>query len=225
MTATNDDDPTPEPEATGTRRGGRMAAGTDPRKRRQILDGAVAVFKRQGFDAASMADVASEAGVSKATLYVYFPSKEELFAAVIGEERDRNIANFLEMLDPSRPAPEVLTALGHTIAHKLSQPHVVQAHRIVIGVCERMPEVGKQMFEAGPRRVCRALRGYLEARVAAKELVIDDPELAAQQFLELCQAAIARPRLYAFIDGAITDAEADRVVSSAVAMFLARYGA
>lgn len=224
MTATKDDQ-TPKTEAAGTRRGGRMAAGTDPRKRRQILDGAIAVFKRQGFDAASMADVASDAGVSKATLYVYFPSKEELFAAVIGEERDRNISSFLAMLDPKRPASEVLTALGRTIAHKLSQPHVVQAHRIAIGVCERMPEVGRQMFEAGPRRVCRALREYLEARIEAKELVIDDPELAAQQFLELCQTSIARPRLYGFTEGAITDAEADRVVSSAMALFLARYGA
>ena len=63
------------------RRGGRPAAGTDPQKRRQILDGAGRIFSTLGYDAASMSDVAHEAQVSKATLYVYFQDKEHLFTA------------------------------------------------------------------------------------------------------------------------------------------------
>jgi len=211
-------------DARELRRGGRPAAGTDPRKRRQILDGAVNVFRRTGFDAASMADVATEAGVSKATLYVYYPSKEQLFAAVVDQERERNISQILAALDPDLPVREALPRFGQMIAQTLGRPHVVQAHRIVIGVCERMPEIGRQMFEAGPRRVSRALGAYLETRIAAGELKIDDMDLATHQFLELCQASLIRPRLYGTIDKPVDDAEAAYVVASAMDMFLARYG-
>ena len=61
--------------------------GVDPAKRRQIIDGASRVFLAQGFDAASMGAIAREAGVSKGTLYVYFKSKEELFEAIVEEQR------------------------------------------------------------------------------------------------------------------------------------------
>ena len=56
-------------------------------KRRQILDGARRVFLADGFDGASMNDIARVAGVSKGTLYVYFDSKEALFEALIREDR------------------------------------------------------------------------------------------------------------------------------------------
>src|SRR5262245_43019487 len=61
--------------------------GVDPAKRRQIIDGASRMFLAQGFDAASMGAIAREAGVSKGTLYVYFKSKEELFEAIVEEQR------------------------------------------------------------------------------------------------------------------------------------------
>jgi TetR/AcrR family transcriptional regulator of autoinduction and epiphytic fitness len=215
--------PRPRDEREG-RRGGRPPAGTDPRKRRQILDGALGVFRRTGFDAASMADIAAEARVSKATLYVYYPSKEQLFAAVVGEERDRNISTMLEVLEPEQPARIALMSLGRRILQALGRPHVIQAHRIVIGVCERMPDIGRQMFEAGPKRVCAALTEYLAVRVAAGDLAIEDLELAAQQFLEVCQAGVVRPRLYGAIDTPPGDDEIDRAVTSAVELFLARYG-
>ena len=209
------------------RRGGRPAAGTDPRKRRQVLEGAVSVFRRMGFDAASMADVAAEAGVSKATLYVYYPSKEQLFAAVVGEERDRNISQILDVLVPELPARIALSRLGQSILEVLGRPHVMQAHRIVIAVCERMPEIGRQMYEAGAKRVWQGLRAYLEVRVAAGELAIDagDLDLAAQQFVDLCQTGVVRPRLYGAVVAPPEPDEIEHTVHSAVAMFLARYGA
>ena len=60
--------------------------GSEAAKRRQIIDGARRVFLAQGFDAASMGEIAREAGVSKGTLYVYFKSKEELFEAIVEEQ-------------------------------------------------------------------------------------------------------------------------------------------
>ncbi|GAI29792.1 unnamed protein product, partial [marine sediment metagenome] len=68
-----------DPGMTASERPGRLAAGQDPVKRQQILDGANRVFSQMGFDAASMNDITREAGVSKGTIYVYFNNKEELF--------------------------------------------------------------------------------------------------------------------------------------------------
>ncbi len=206
------------------RRGGRPAAGTDPVKRRQILEGAGRVFSTTGFDASSMSDVAREARVSKATLYVYFQDKEHLFTAICAERRDRNIAEIISLLDTEKPLPEVATKFGVELMTILGQPFVVAAHRIVIGVAERMPEVGSEFFERGPKRVTTALANYFDHHVAKGNLKIADTYFAAAQFLELIQASIIRPRLYGAITEEPSREEIERNVASALAMFLAAYG-
>ncbi len=87
-------------EDSATPQGGRRAAGEDPVKREQILDGAKRVFMEQGFDAASMNDITRAAGVSKGTIYVYFQNKEDLFGELIQRERLR-----ITESDPPRPQP------------------------------------------------------------------------------------------------------------------------
>src|ERR1700738_3623642 len=67
-------------------KGAAPAERADTAKRRQIMDGARAVFLAQGFDAASMGEIAKAAGVSKGTLYVYFKDKDELFKAIVQKE-------------------------------------------------------------------------------------------------------------------------------------------
>ncbi len=205
------------------RRGGRAPAGTDQNKRQQILEGAGRVFCAVGFDAASMGDIAREAEVSKATLYVYFPNKEKLFAAICAERRDRNIVELIAVLDQARPIGEVLKAFGTEALRRLSQPFVMAAHRIVIGVAERMPEVGREFFEAGPSRLAGALAAYLDSQTKSGSVSIDDPRLAAVQFLELIQATVYRPRLYNATTAVVSEQEIEKVVGSAVRLFLKAY--
>src|ERR1700692_4484500 len=71
----------------------------DSAKRRQIMDGARAVFLAQGFDAASMGEIARAAGVSKGTLYVYFENKEQLFEAIVHEQCQTQAEGLFD-LDP-----------------------------------------------------------------------------------------------------------------------------
>jgi TetR/AcrR family transcriptional regulator of autoinduction and epiphytic fitness len=210
-----------EPEV---RRGGRRPAGTDPRKRHQILDGAGRVFSTLGFDAASMSDVAREAQVSKATLYVYFQDKEHLFTAICAEKRDRNIGEMIAMLDTTKPLEPMLTSFATEILRKISQPFVVAAHAIVIGVAERMPDVGREFFEGGAHRLTQAFAKFIDHHVARGALKVEDSSLAAAQFLELAQATVFRPRLYGVIKEPAGEDEIRKVVGSAVRMFLAAYG-
>src|SRR5262249_45654807 len=99
----------------------------DSAKRRQILDGARAVFLSRGFDAASMGEIAKAAGVSKGTLYVYFENKEELFEAIVHQQCDAQ-AEALFDLDPNDNDVEaVLTRLGTGFVAFLSKPEKASA--------------------------------------------------------------------------------------------------
>src|SRR5437588_9315210 len=94
----------------------------DSAKRRQIMDGARAVFLAQGFDAASMGEIARVAGVSKGTLYVYFENKEELFDAIVGNEC-RAHAETIFSFDPNdHDVAAVLARLGVAYAQFLCRP-------------------------------------------------------------------------------------------------------
>src|SRR5258708_20542584 len=81
-------------------RAGPIVADEDGAKRRQIIEGARKVFLAQGFDAASMGEIARVAGVSKGTLYVYFENKEQLFAAIVHAECQGHTESIFH-LDPT----------------------------------------------------------------------------------------------------------------------------
>lgn len=202
----------------------RRAAGADPDKRRQILDGAHEVFLTRGFDNASMSDIAAAANVSKGTLYVYFEDKEHLFVALIEREREEQKRGIFEALDDDPDLGHALTHFGERIVQLLVCDFALSAQRIVVGVAERMPDLGREFYENGPLQGARRIAGYLDRKVAEGQLEIDDTALAAVQFVDLCQSTILRPRLFNAVRERPSDAEISRVVASAVAMFLARYG-
>ena len=111
-------------------------------KRRQILDGARTVFLSAGFDGASMGEIARAAGVSKGTLYVYFENKEDLFEALIIQEKT-SLAEALFTLDAGDPdVPGVLARLGTSFLTEMCRPEHVSVVRMVIGACEKFPRFG-----------------------------------------------------------------------------------
>ena len=131
-------------------RRGRPAAGQDPAKRQQIIEGARRVFIEMGFDAASMNDITREAGVSKGTIYVYFASKEELFEALIEEERSAIFSDLYQALERAGDVRDTLIRFGVALATKITSDKVTRAQRTVIGICERIPELGARFYERGP---------------------------------------------------------------------------
>ncbi|AJE45445.1 TetR/AcrR family transcriptional regulator C-terminal domain-containing protein [Celeribacter indicus] len=212
----------PPPSTSAGRR--RHAAGADPDKRDRILDGAAEVFFERGFDGASMNDICRAAGVSKGTLYVYFADKVDLFSAIVARERDRHFAGMRVILDGEAPIGEKLAGFARHLVAILCSERVLKAQRIVLGAVEKMPELGARFFTGGATQTQGQLRAFLEREVAAGRLRIEDPELASAQFVELATAGLWRPRLFGKIREAPDPAELDRVVSSAVHLFLARYG-
>lgn len=211
-----------KPEVKVDRRN-RRVAGTDPEKRRQILDGAYQVFTARGFDAASMSDIAIAANVSKGTLYVYFEDKEHLFVALIEREREAQKRGAIAALNEDPEPARALQNFGQCLVRMINQEFAVSAHRIVIGVAERMPDLGREFYENGPLTGANMIARYLDRMVGEGKLDIEDTQLAAMQFLDLCQSTLTRPRLFNAIQTPPSDEEVHRIVSEAVKMFMARY--
>lgn len=212
-------------EAPDCLRRGRPAAGQDPVKRRQILEGARRVFINMGFDAASMNDITREAGVSKGTIYVYFQNKEDLFEALIEEERQSIFAHLYDALEHDGDLRETLIAYGVALAKKVTAPTVLRAQRTVIGICERMPELGMRFYERGPKRGHDKLMAFLARAVEAGKLSIPDIDLAAYQFGDLCTSRIFRQCLFGYRTSTPTEAEILGIVTSGVDVFLKAYAA
>lgn len=203
---------------------GRPAAGQDPVKRDQIMEGARRVFMDKGFDAASMNDVTREAGVSKGTIYVYFDNKEELFEALVEEERCKIFQNLYEVLDRDDNLRDVLEDFGMALSYKITSDKVVMAQRTVIGVAERIPELGLRFYEKGPKQGHAKVEAFLERAIAKGLLEIPDVDLAAYQLSELCMAGLLRQRLYGYRRQSPADHEIRYVVRAGVDVFLKAYG-
>jgi AcrR family transcriptional regulator len=191
-------------------------------KRRQIVEGARAVFLTNGFDAASMNDIARAAGVSKGTLYVYFTNKEQLFEAIIEQECEAQAEAIFDLDHDDHDVEAMLTRLGNAYIKFLCRPEKAQAIRTVIAIAERMPELGGKFYEKGPARGIAKLSSYIEAQVAAGVLAVEDCEIAAAQFMEACQAMIFKSMVFNFAS-APSPERIERVVRIAVKTFLAAY--
>jgi AcrR family transcriptional regulator len=193
----------------------------DSSKRRQILDGARKLFLDLGFDAASMGEIARAAGVSKGTLYVYFADKNRLFEAIV-EEESLEQGKVAFNLDPARDVTTTLMEFGQAYIQLLCRPGVGSATRTVMAIAERMPEVGRRFYENVVALTIRRLAAYLDARVKAGDLKIEDCELAATQFMQMCQATLFQPFIFQAAP-APTAARIAHVVKSATRIFLAAY--
>jgi AcrR family transcriptional regulator len=191
-------------------------------KRRQIVDGARSIFLARGFDAASMGDIAKAAGVSKGTLYVYFKDKDQLFGAIVHGECAMQAEGVFEFDHDDHDVEAVLLRHGQAFVRNISDPGRLSSLRTVIAVAERMPDLGRKVYETGPAVAIAKLAAYLRAQVDAGVLRVEDCEVAAAQFIETCHATMFKPMLFNFASPPTRERIA-HVVGIAVRTFLAAY--
>lgn len=197
-------------------------------KRLQILDGARRVFLSAGFAAASMGEIAREAKVSKGTLYVYFDSKEALFAALIAEARRETSERLLSVDAVIAEAREsdveaFLTALAIGLMEKFRTPNHVAMVRMVMGAADRFPALARQFYEAGAGFGHARLTAWIGEQAAAGRLVVPDPDIAAWQFSSMCCHPISAQVTLGTLPPP-DDARIQALAEAAVATFLAAYG-
>jgi AcrR family transcriptional regulator len=210
-----DNQPKPQPN-TGS---------LSPAKQRQILDGARQVFLEVGFERACMDHIAARAEVSKATIYNHFHDKKELFLACIREHtREKREALAALLGSPSGDVEKDLQRFGETLMRFLTTPDALALRRIVLADAQRFPELGRALFDEGPLAMRHRLAAYLQEQIDAGALQLEDVNLAAHQFILLCQGDLYLPVEY----GILRDPPEERIretVRCAVRTFLRAYGA
>ena len=160
------------------------ADGHDRRKaerRDQIIAAAARVFFEKGFSRTSMDDVLNTVGGSKRTLYQHFPSKEELFTAVITSASERTLSN-------SHPntlgdLKQTLVDLGTRYVSMLVSYDGLAIYRAMIAEAPHLPDLAKTFYETGPQRLSETLNDIFAAHNKSGRTKIVHPDEAAEQFI------------------------------------------
>ncbi|MEE4317902.1 MAG: TetR/AcrR family transcriptional regulator [Erythrobacter sp.] len=184
------------------------------------MDTAAQHFFDNGYAATSIEQVAADAGVSKVTIYNQFGDKRALFTAAVECECEKMRGHFSLEATPAGSIRERLTAIGEAIFAFLFRPEMIQFERRIAAETETEPALGEAFLEAGPWRMKRAFAAWLAHAVAAGELEIADPQLAAEQFVSMCKGMGDLERRF----GVAVPPESRRLrISGAVEVFLAAY--
>jgi AcrR family transcriptional regulator len=145
----------------------------------RMLAAAAELFLRDGYDKTSIDAILVLSGGSKATLYAYFPTKEDLFRAVLDSVM---VNNGQPTLDIARDVQEMLTEFAVDRLHVIFSTHHRAILRLIIAERERFPDLARMYHERGPQRSHKLLVEYLTALKNADLLAVDDAEEAAEFF-------------------------------------------
>jgi AcrR family transcriptional regulator len=192
-------------------------------KREAILRIAYQAFLTDGYAATSMSEIARQVGGSKATLYNYFKSKEELFTAVV----DEKCQDIQDMVFDAALAlddfPKALTQLGDRFLHVVLREDSIATFRLITGEAARFPELGRAFYSSGPSRSKEVLADFFRRAVADGHLGAHDPKTMAGRFFELCKGELHQRKLWN-ASPEPSEAEIRANVIDAVRVFLAAYG-
>ena len=117
-------------------------------RRAAIIAAAKELFFREGYAGASMAEITSRVGGSKATLYTHFRSKEELLLAVV-QDMIKPSEVLAEGGPPGDDFPAWLEWLGRRTVRRLTSYEFISIQRLATAEALRFPEIGKIYYEAG----------------------------------------------------------------------------
>lgn len=166
---------------------GPKSSELSPAKRQQILRGAKALFREVGYERASVDAIAAKAGVSKATIYNHFGSKEALFFSAHSAETEALRETFHGLLEaPTGDIESDLHQIGAELLRLVCSPSNVLRHRVAVGEAGRFPELGQALYDCGLRAGRERMTHFFERARAQGLLEIDDPADAAVDFTALC---------------------------------------
>jgi AcrR family transcriptional regulator len=192
-------------------------------RRQAIVAIARETFRKKGFAAASMAEIAASLGGSKGTLYNYFTSKEELFADVMVEMAKANGESLVRELEQARDIKTALRTFAHQLVRLLCSAELVDFRRMLIAEGGR-PGLGKLVYDNGLKLFLLRFAAVFAAQMRAGYFRDADPWQAAIHLLALCKAGLADQLLEGVIDHA-SDEEIAVTADAAVDVFLRAYAA
>ena len=192
------------------------------RKREAILKAAVSEFQQNGFDCTNMDRIAATANVSKRTVYNHFPSKDDLFMAMVANLSQRCGGKGECPYSSTESLEDQLLAIAKSITEMLTNDDFMKLARVLVSRFIQSPELASSIRDENDCE--RALVDWVKAAKKDGRLSVTNPELAAAQFTSLIKAFAFWPQL---IGGnpPPSKRELNQITKSAVAMFLNHYQA
>lgn len=186
-------------------------------RRKAFIDAAREAFFANGYAGTTMSSIASKVGGSKTTLWSYFPSKEDLFAAIVDDIVEHYGQVLTLDLPVDRPVREVLRNFGNVLMTKLTSTPLLSLYRLVVGEADRFPHLAETFYDRGPRRGKARAAEWVAEKMARGELRMGNPMRAVQQFSGLCQSGIYQFAILGLPEGRDLDrvaAEVDDAVDT-----------
>lgn len=190
------------------------------RKFDQVVAGATGIFLRDGYSGASVDDIAVAAGVSKATLYSYFPDKRLMFEEAIRTEMRRIATQTPIQLSPDMRARDGIALIARQIGDWVVNQDTVSLYRVHVGEAQRFPELAQDYRMALLKLLRDEVTPYLKEWTRRGELDVDDADMASQQLIHLSCATLFATALLDRHNG-IKDVE--QVAKAASDVFLRAY--
>lgn len=146
------------------------------------------MFLAEGFDRASLDQIAQRAGVSKQTIYSHFADKQALFLAICSELTEKLTIPLRQPASATGDLRTILTRLGEDALAMMLHPASLDLHRLIVGAATRFPELGQAAYEAGAGRMITDLSTLLEQRSRSsdglsRELTPGEAATLAEQFI------------------------------------------
>ena len=192
-------------------------------RRDEYLDAAMRRFTEHGYVGTSIDMLVADVGGSKATLYRYFPTKEDLVKGLIERVGATVGAAMADPAQSSSSLEDELAAIGRSACRGVWSESAAAVLRLTLGEHNRFPELARTVWEAGPARTYASFHAFVAERERRGELQVDDPQVAAEQFLG---GLVGHQQLkIAFgMTAPPTERELEARVAEAVRWFVLRYG-
>ena len=191
-------------------------------KRQAILQAAAEVFREVGFERASMSEIRSRIGGSKATLYNYFPSKEKLFFEVMYQAKELELGAIAAALDPeAEDLKQELLHFGQKLLPALYSPEAIAIRRLAIAESGQAG-IGKVVFEGSTVPMEKQVAEFLRKAMKRGVLRSADAKIAAMQLLSLLESELLQRTLLRVVDSVKPEALKGSV-RRAVEVFLSGY--
>lgn len=190
-------------------------------RRQAIVDVAKEAFSKQGFENTSMSEIASRVGGSKATLYNYFSSKEEIFAAVMESSATEQIAGAFKLLEEENDIRITLLNFGLHYLSSILAPDIMAIRKMAFNEADRS-DIGRHFYENGPKKGWLLVSNYLQQQIEQQRLINCDAGICAMHLKALLEAEVVE--LYALgVIQKIDNEHIKDVVERAVTVFLSAY--
>jgi TetR/AcrR family transcriptional repressor of mexJK operon len=159
-----------------------------PDKHDAITRAASETFLAEGFDRASLDQIAQRAGVSKQTIYSHFADKQALFLVICSELTEKLTIPLRRPRSETGDLRAILLRLGEDALAMMLHPASLDLHRLIVGASTRFPELGQAAYEAGAGRMIMELSALLEQRSRSgdglsRELTSGEAATLAEQFI------------------------------------------